>query len=399
MELKRVLEESTSCIMNTYKRFPVIFVKGRGMSLWSKDGKEYIDFLSGIAVNVLGHCHPKVVVAIQKQVQRLGHISNFYHNDVQVKLAKILIKRTFAERVFFSNSGAEANEAAIKLARKYSTTKYGTDRYEIITALNSFHGRTLATLTATGQSRLHKGFEPLVPGFKYVAFDNFEAMKHTISEKTCAIMLEPVQGEGGVRIATEGYFKNIRELCTQNGILLILDEIQTGMGRTGTLFAYEQFGIEPDILTSAKALGGGMPIGATLATEEVASAFDVGSHGSTFGGNPIVAAASIATIETILEDGILLQECTRLGEYFIDSLMKLKKDFKDIVVNVRGMGLLVGLELNRECSQVVQACFERGFLINCTSNNVLRFCPPLIVTQEHIDRLMVVLREVLERLS
>ncbi|MBF0318212.1 MAG: acetylornithine transaminase [Nitrospirae bacterium] len=399
MDVKKLMDESALYIMDTYKRFPVVLVKGRGMKLWSADGKEYLDFLAGIAVNILGHCHPRLVVAIQKQAQKLVHVSNFYHNEFQARLAKLLCDYSFADRVFFSNSGAEANEAAIKLARKHAKERFGAEKTGIITALNSFHGRTLATLTATGQPKFHAGFEPLMPGFSYVPFNDYEALKAAIDENTCAIMLEPIQGEGGVVMPAEDYFKQVRDLCTRLGILLIFDEIQTGAGRTGTLFAYEQYGIEPDILTLAKGLGGGVPIGATLAREEIAKAFTVGSHGSTFGGNPLACAAALATIETLLEDGIMLSECRRMGEYFMASLLKLQKQFPKIIVDIRGKGLLIGMELTRDCAMAVQACFERGILINCTAGNTLRFTPPLIVIEEDIDRLTGVLKEVLERFS
>ncbi|MBF0487291.1 MAG: acetylornithine transaminase [Nitrospirae bacterium] len=399
MDVKKLIDDSNQYLMDTYKRFPVVLVKGRGMKLWGADGKEYLDFLAGVAVNILGHCHPRLVVAIQKQAQKLVHVSNWYHSEPQIKLAKLLCDYSFADKVFFSNSGAEANEAAIKLARKHSKERFGAEKTGIITALNSFHGRTMATLTATGQPKFHVGFEPLVPGFSYVPFNDYEALKSAIDENTCAIMLEPIQGEGGVKMPSDDYFKHVRELCTRLGILLIFDEIQTGTGRTGTLFAYEQYGIEPDILTLAKGLGGGVPIGATLAREEVAKAFTPGCHGSTFGGNPLAAAAALATIETLLEDGIMLSECRRMGEYLMNSLGKLHKQFPKIIISIRGKGLLIGMELTRDCSMVVQACFERGVLINCTAGNTLRFMPPLIVTEEDIDRLISVLKEVMERLS
>ncbi|KJR41226.1 acetylornithine and succinylornithine aminotransferase [Candidatus Magnetoovum chiemensis] len=399
MDIKRLLEESNQYIMNTYKRYPVVFSKGRGMYLSSTEGKEYLDFISGVAVNVLGHCHPKHVVAIQKQCQRLVHVSNFYQTEQQIKLAKMLITNSFADKVFFSNTGAEANEAAIKLARKYAKDTYGPNRNEIITAYNSFHGRTIATITATGQPKFQKGFEPLLPGFKYVPFDNIDLLAKSIDEKTCAVLLEPIQGEGGVRVPSSNYLSQVRHLCSEKGIVFILDEIQTGIGRTGKLFAYEHYNIEPDIITLAKGLGGGMPIGATLAKEDIAKSFDPGSHGSTFGGNPLSCAAAIATLETILEDGIMLQECVRIGEYFKKALNSLKSQFPNIIVEARGLGLLLAIELTRDCSQAAQACFERGVLINCTAGNTLRFCPPLIVKEEDVDKLINVLNEVLSRLS
>ncbi|HEB76584.1 MAG TPA: aspartate aminotransferase family protein, partial [Nitrospirae bacterium] len=365
----------------------------------SIDGKEYLDFVGGIAVNILGHCHPRVVVAVQKQAQRLLHVSNLYQIEPQIKLAKILVENSFADKVFFCNSGAEANEGAIKLARKYAKERLGGERFEIITALNSFHGRTLASLTATGQERFHRGFEPLVPGFRYVPFNDLGALREAISEKTCAVMLEPIQGEGGVVVPSYEYLKGVRDLCDETGILLILDEVQTGIGRTGRLFAYEHFGMEPDIMTLAKGLGGGVPIGALLAREEVAAAFVPGSHASTFGGNPLATQAAIATIETVLEDGILLEECRRLGRYFVRRLSDLKESFSSIIVDIRGVGLMVGMQLTRDCVPIVRACMEKGVLVNCTANNTLRFTPPLIVTEKEIDTVTDIVGDILERLS
>src|SRR5208283_878298 len=335
MEPRKVIEDSEHYLMHTYNRFPVVLRKGRGMRVWGADGKEYLDFLGGIAVNVLGHCHPKVVVAVQKQAQRLIHVSNFYHTEPQVKLARLLVSNSFADKVFFCNSGDEANEAAIKLARKYASEHFEYERYEIITALKSFHGRTLAALTATGQNKLQKGFEPLVPGFRHVPFNDIQALEAVITQKTCAVMLEPVQGEGGVNFPSDDYLFRVRELCDRHGLLLILDEVQTGMGRTGKLFAYEHYNMLPDIMTLAKGLGGGVPIGALLATNKVAAVFKHGTHASTFGGNPLACAAAAATVETILEDGFILEHCNRAGEYFKQHLLQLKESF-DQIVDVRG---------------------------------------------------------------
>ncbi len=395
MEIKKLLDDSNHYIMNTYSRFPIVLRKGRGMKVWSSDGKEYLDFVGGIAVNILGHCHPKVVIAIQKQAQRLLHASNLYHMEPQIKLAKLLVERSFADKVFFCNSGAEANEAAIKLARKYAKEQMGTNKFEIITAFNSFHGRTLATLTATGQEKFQKGFEPLVPGFRYVPFNDIPAIERSITKDTCAIMLEPIQGEGGVKIPDADYLKSVRELCNKHGLLLILDEVQTGMGRTGKLFAHEHFGITPDIMTLAKGLGGGVPIGAMLTTDKVASAFQPGSHASTFGGNPLVCTAAIATIETLLEDGFIIDQCNRMGEYLKKSLRGLHGEFPGVIVDIRGMGLLIGMELIRDCDPIVKACMERGVIVNCTSGNVLRFTPPLIVQEKDIDHMIDILDEVM----
>lgn len=397
MDIKRLLEDSGTYLMNTYNRYPIILRKGRGMRVWSGDGKEYLDFVGGIAVNVLGHCHPKVVVAIQKQAQRLLHVSNFYHIEPQIALAKLLIEHSFADKVFFSNSGAEANEAAIKLTRKYAKENLGPAKYELITTYNSFHGRTIATLSASGQEKFQKGFEPLLQGFRYVPFDDIDSLRRAISPHTCAVMLEPIQGEGGVKMPSPNYLAQVRSLCNEKNLLLILDEVQTGLGRTGRLFAYEHYGITPDIMTLAKGLGGGLPIGATLATKDVSGVFKPADHGSTFGGNPLVCASAIATINTITENGFILDGCKRMGDYLIERLNSLKNDFPDIIADVRGKGLLVGMEITKDGSTVVNACLQRGVLINSTAGNVLRFMPPLIVQKKDIDQLINVLEDVFER--
>ncbi|MFZ6017656.1 MAG: acetylornithine transaminase [Nitrospirota bacterium] len=399
MEIKKLLEESSRYIMNTYERLPVVLRKGRGMKVWGSDGKEYLDFAGGVAVNCLGHCHPRVVIAIQKQAQRLLHVSNFYHIEPQIKLAKLLVEHSFADKVFFCNSGAEANEAAIKLARKYAREHISQNCYEIITAQNSFHGRTLATLTATGQEKFQHGFEPLMPGFRHVLFNDIAAIRKAITKDTCAIMLEPIQGEGGVKLPDHNYLKEVRELCNKHNILLILDEVQTGVGRTGKLFAYEHYGITPDIMTIAKGLGGGVPIGAMLAIERVASSFQPGTHGTTFGGNPLVCAAAIATIETLLEDGFILDQCNRMGKYLKKGLEHLKTEFPSVIMDIRGLGLLLGMELTRDCIPLVKACLNKGVLVNCTAGNVMRFMPPLIVQEKDIDHLIDILGEALERSS
>jgi predicted acetylornithine/succinylornithine family transaminase len=398
MENKRIIEEAENYVMHTYNRLPLVIRKGRGIKLWGADGKEYLDFIGGIAVNVLGHCHPKVVVAIQKQAQRLIHVSNLFHIEPQIKLAKLICTHSFADKVFFCNSGAEANEAAIKLARKYSREQFQTPRrYEIITALNSFHGRTMATITATGQKKFQEGFEPLLPGFSHVPFNDLRALEAAVTDRTCAILLEPIQGEGGVKVPDSDYFRGVREICDRHKLLLILDEVQTGMGRTGKLFAHEHFGITPDIMTLAKGLGGGVPIGAMAATDRVASAFQPGNHASTFGGNPLVCAAAIATMETILEDGFILEHCNRMGIYFREKLMELKEDYPAQIMDVRGKGLIVAMEINRDGSSLVKACLEKGAIINCTAGNVLRFTPPLTVEERDIDQLTDILEEVLGR--
>ncbi len=391
---KKFMEESNKYLMNTYNRLPIVLRKGRGMKVWSSDGKEYIDFLGGIAVNCLGHCHPNVVIALQKQAQRLLHVSNHYHIEPQIELAKILVNNSFADKAFFCNSGTEAVEGAIKLARKYASDHTSAERFEIITAEGSFHGRTFASLSATGQDKLKKGFEPLVPGFKHVPFNDIDALEKAVTKNTCAVILEPIQGEGGIKIPSYDYLKQVRQLCDKNGILLILDEIQTGIGRTGALFAYEHFDMEPDIITLAKGLGGGVAIGAILAKDSVAASFNPGTHGSTFGGNPLACAASLATVGTLLEDSFLLDNCRRIGKYFMDQLENLKNDFPDTIVEVRGKGLMIGLELTKEGGPIVDLCLKKGMLINCTAGSILRFTPPLIITEKEIDPLIEVLEDI-----
>jgi acetylornithine/N-succinyldiaminopimelate aminotransferase len=382
-----LLADSQQYHMNTYSRQPLVLVKGRGMKVTDSDGREYLDFVAGVAVNNLGHCHPRVVVALQKQAQRLMHVSNHYHNEPQINLAKMLVKHSFADRVFFCNSGTEAIEAAIKLARRYSREVLKQDRYEIITMRGSFHGRTYGSVSATAQEKFHKGFEPMVPGFCYVPFNDIEAVKAAVNEKTCAVLVEPVQGEGGVNIPANGYLKALRELCDRHGLLLVLDEIQTGMGRTGRLFAYEHDDITPDVMALAKGMGAGMPIGALAATDKAAQAFVPGTHGSTFGGNPLACAAAIASLEAILEDNILVQSVDRLGGYFLERLGDLKRKYS-FIKDVRGKGLLIGMELDFAGKEIVTACLKEGYLINCTMDTVLRFMPPFIVTEEEIDLLL-----------
>ena len=395
MESREWMELSERVVAHTYGRFPLILVRGKGTRVWDMDGKEYLDFVSGLAVCNLGHCHPKVVKAIQEQAEKLIHVSNFYYIEPQIQLASLLCQHSFAGKIFFGNSGAEANEAAIKLARKYAKEKTKDGRYEIITFERSFHGRTLATLTATAQEKYHQGYAPLVPGFKYVPFNNFEAVAEAIDSKTCAVLIEPIQGEGGVNIASEDYLRGLREICNEKGILLIFDEVQVGMGRTGRLFAYEHYGIEPDILTLAKSLAGGVPIGALLMKREVGEIFKPGDHASTFGGNPLATAAGVASLTAILEEG-MLDNCRQIGAYFLKRLGDLKQMFS-FVQEVRGRGLILGMELRREGAPIVKEMMAKGVLINCTMGNVLRFLPPLIVTREEVDRVIEALRETFKK--
>lgn len=386
MPSQNLRDDADKYLMQTYSRQPITIVRGRGAKVYDLEGREYLDFVGGIAVNVLGHGHPDLVQAIQRQAVQLIHTSNLYYTEPQVKLARLLVDHSFADRVFFCNSGAEANEAAIKLARRYGHERHGPDRFEVITMKNSFHGRTLATLTATGQEKVQKGFEPLMPGFAYVPFNDFQAIESIVSEKTAAIMLEPIQAEGGVHVADRDYLRNLRELCIQKDILLIFDEIQTGMGRTGTFFAHEQFGVEPDIMTLAKGLAGGVPIGACLAKESVAAAFTPGSHASTFGGNPLACAAALAVCRVLFE-GKVLDQARRTGEYLAKGLADCK-DRHRIVKDVRGLGLLQGMELEADARGVVADALARGVLINAATDRVLRFVPPLVITQAEVDKLL-----------
>jgi acetylornithine aminotransferase len=389
MNSQQWIEKSDKYIMKTYGRYPIVPVRGAGCRLWDANGKEYLDFLGGVAVNNLGHCHPNVVAALQKQAAELIHCSNYYQIPQQIELAELLCNHSFADKAFFCNSGAEANEAAIKLARKYSRDTFGPERYEIITAADSFHGRTMATVSATGQEKVQRFFDPLLHGFKHVPFDDVAALEAAVTPITCAIMLEPIQGEGGVNMPSPGYFQAVRDICDRHGLLLIFDEVQVGMGRTGTLFAYEHFGVTPDIMTLAKALAGGAPIGTMLAKDKFASAFVPGTHGSTFGGNPLVCAAAIATIRTLLEDG-LLSRCEEIGDYLTGELEALGKKYS-FVNEVRGVGLMIGMSLAIPGADIVKKGHDRGVLLNVTHDTVLRFVPPLVVTKQEINAMIEIL--------
>jgi len=382
-------------VAKTYARTPIALVKGRGCKVWDADGKEYLDFLCGIAVNSLGHCHPAIVKAIKQQAQQLLHVSNLYHIQPQAELARDLCRHCFADRAFFCNSGAEANEAAIKLARRYGQEKMG-GKYEIISTHNSFHGRTLATLAATGQEKVRAGYDPLPAGFRQVPYNDLGAVEAAIDgQKTIAILIEPIQAEGGVIVANEIYMLGLRELCDQRGLLLIFDEVQTGLGRTGKLFGYEHFGVKPDIMTLAKALGGGLPLGAMLARDEVANSFGPGSHASTFGGNPVSCAAGLAVMNALLNEGVL-RNCVQMGKYLVRGLEGLKKRFS-FIREIRGKGLLIGVELTIEGSKIADACVKEGLLLNCTASKVLRFAPPLTIKKSDIDRGLAILETVLAR--
>ncbi|OEU69522.1 MAG: acetylornithine aminotransferase [Desulfobacterales bacterium S5133MH16] len=393
---QEIIKKADQVIAKTYKRFPIVIAKGKGCTLWDTQGKKYTDFVAGIAVCNLGHAHPGVSKALSKQADTLFHVSNLYYTIPQVELASWLTENSFADRVFFCNSGAEANEAAIKLTRKYFKEKGESGKYRIISMEHSFHGRTMATLSATGQDKIKQGFEPVLEGFDYVPFNDISALRSKIGPSTCAVLIEPIQGEGGVRCPDPEYLKAVRQTCDEAGILLIFDEIQTGIGRTGKLFAYEHFGIAPDIMTLAKALANGLPIGAMLAREEVADAFGPGSHASTFGGTPVVTAASLEVVRVLSEENII-DHCKNIGVYFKERLSWLK-DRHELIEDVRGMGLLLGMKLSMEGDQIVASCMEKGFLINCIQGNILRFIPPLIIEKQEIDALVACLDEVFNQM-
>jgi len=391
---KEVVALTDCYVMQTYARYPIALVRGEGCRLWDADGKVYLDFVAGLAVCNLGHCHPRVVEAIRAQAGRLLHVSNLYHIPSQSLLARKIVELSFGDRVFFCNSGAEANEGAIKLARRYERFVRKGDRFEILTMWNSFHGRTLGALSATGQEKLQKGFEPLVPGFRYVPFNDPEALEKAVDGRTCAILMEPIQGEGGVVLPSENYLRFVRKLCDERGLLLLFDEVQVGMGRTGTLFAYEQYGVEPDVMTLAKGLAGGVPIGALVTTQEAAKGFVPGTHAATFGGNPLATAAGLAALDAILEEGIL-ENCRQAGAYLRKGLDEVAGRHPDLIQEVRGRGLILGLELKVSGAPFVKACMESGLLINCTAERVLRFLPPLVVKREEIDEMLSILERVL----
>lgn len=390
---EEIITRGQKVVMNTYGRLPMAIVRGKGVWVWDAEEKRYLDFVTGLAVNSLGHQHPAVVQAVQQQAEQILHTSNIYWIPNQVALAERLTANSFADKVFFCNSGAEANEAAIKLARKYAKKTYGPEKYEIISLANSFHGRTLATLTATGQTKYQAGYDPLPEGFAYVDLNDIEGLKEKVNQNTAAVLIEPIQGEGGVHPASTEFLQAARSLCDEAGALLIFDEVQCGVGRTGKLFAHEWSGVHPDIMTLAKALGGGVPIGAMLATDKAAAAFQPGDHASTFGGNPLATAVGCAVLDVMLEEGFLAQAVEQ-GAYFAQSLQALGEKYQTGGV-VRGRGLMLGLPVQKFGPEIVEACRQKGLLINCVGGKTLRFLPPLIVSKEEIDIAVKILDEVL----
>ena len=386
MNTQELIKIEDDYFINTFTRQPIVLDHGEGVKVTDIDGNEYLDMFAGIAVNALGHNHPKLVKAIQKQAEKLIHISSIYYNEPALIYAKKLIEMTSFDRIFYANSGAEANEGAIKLAVKY------TGKSEVISTVESFHGRTIMTLAATGHEHYHEPFKAILPkGFINVPYNDIEAIKEAITENTAAIIVEPIQGEGGINIPDMEYLKEIEKICNEKDIVFIVDEVQTGFGRCGTLFAHELFDVKPDIMTMAKGIGGGVPMGGILATEKVASAFVPGDHGTTFGGGPLVCAAANAVLDTIVDENIL-DNVNEVGDYFISELKKLDKDF---IADVRGKGLMIGVELTKPGAEYVDKLREAGFLINCTADKVLRFVPPLIITKEEVDKFVKALDEIL----
>jgi acetylornithine/N-succinyldiaminopimelate aminotransferase len=397
LNTQEIMNMNQQYVMQTYGRLPIALVKGQGAKVWDAEGKEYYDFVSGLAVVSLGHSHPAVTKTISEQAANFMHCSNLYYIENQVKLAKFLVENSFGDKVFFCNSGAEANEGAIKIARKYAKMKFGKEKFSIISAEKSFHGRTIATVTATGQPKFKEGFEPLPKGFRYVPYNDFEALKASITKHTCGIILEPVQGEGGVNVADVEYLQQVRQLCDELNILLIFDEVQCGLGRTGKLFAYEHYGIEPDIMTLAKALGNGFPVGALIATDKVAAAFQPGDHGTTFGGNPLASAVALTVLETMVKDDIIANTAD-VGGYFYGKLQELANKY-DFITEVRGKGLILAMELNIEGREIMLACQDKGLLINVTQGNILRFIPPLIITKVMVDEAVYILEQALNEVG
>jgi predicted acetylornithine/succinylornithine family transaminase len=395
MDTKTLMEWSARYHTPNYGRTPIVLVRGEGTRVWDSDGHEYLDFTTGIAVTSLGHCHPVITGAIREAAATLLHVSNIFHTAPQVHLAKLLVEHSFADRVFFCNSGAEANEAALKVARKYGKERLATDRYEVIATHNSFHGRTLATVTATGQPKYQHGFEPLMPGFKHVPYNDLRAMERAIDSHTAAILVEPIQGEGGVNVPDDDYLPGLRKLCDESGALLIFDEIQTGVGRTGRLWGYQHSGVEPDVMTLAKALANGIPIGAMLCREHVASVLTAGSHGSTFAGSAFVTSVALAMLTAVIGDK-LPERAAQRGRELTDGLRELQRR-RPVIEEVRGQGLLIGIELTRPATPVMDACREAGLLVLTAGEKVVRLAPPLVVEPAECRRALEILDDVLGR--
>ena len=393
MNTQQIIAQYEKFVMKTYTRIPAVIVKGKGLKVWDLDGNEYLDFFPGWAVSGIGHCHPEVVNAVKNYLKKIIHVPNNYYNMLQGKLAQEIIENSFKGegKAFFCNSGAEANEGAIKLVRAYGVPN---GKYEIITMQNSFHGRTLATITATGQPKYSKDFKPLPSGFKSVPFNDIVALKAAVTDKTIAVMLEPIQGEGGINVAHDDYIKDVRRLCDEKGLVLIFDEVQTGMGRTGKIFCFQHYGVTPDVMTLAKSLAGGIPIGALVASKKYADVLKPGMHASTFGGSPIACSAALGVFEAIRREK-LLRNTQEMGKYLVEKLNELKKK-KSIIKDIRGKGLMIGVELNVEGAAIVEACFKERLLINCAHGNVLRLMPGMIVNKKQIDKAIEILDKVMK---
>lgn len=392
---EEIFAKDKSDYLPVFARYNIVLDHGEGPYVYDTKGKKYIDFLAGIAVNVVGHNYKPLVDAVSQQASKMIHCSNLYYTEVQVEAAEKLKNLSGMDKVFFGNSGAEANEGAIKLARKYATN-IDPEKIQIISALHSFHGRTLATLTATGQDHYHHGFGPLPAGFDYVPYNDIQALEAKMSDKTCAVMLEAIQGEGGVHVPDPDYLPKVRALCDKYNAVLIFDEVQCGMGRTGTFFGCQQFGVKPDIVTLAKGLAGGVPIGAFMATDKVANAFHAGDHGSTFGGNPLACAAACVVLDALI-DGNLMENAKEIGAYLQSKFEEYKAKYPNLIKEVRGRGLILGMELTRPGREIANECLDYGAIINCTAGNVLRFVPPLNITKAHVDELISVLDKVLPK--
>ncbi len=398
MSTKQIISNTKDYVMNTYGRYPIAMVRGKGSWIWDAEGKKYLDFVTGIAVNNLGHCHPNLTKAIRDQAKQLVQPCNLFHIEKQGEFAKMLVENSFADKAFFCNSGTEANEGAIKLARKWGADNGG--KYKVLHARDSFHGRTMGSLSATDKN-YQAGFKPLVPGFKSITYGKIDSLEKALKDdKICAVLLEPIQGENGVVLPPDDYLKQVRRLCTKNKVLLILDEVQVGMGRTGKLFAYEHYGIKPDIMTLSKALGGGVPCGAFLATNRVAKHLTPGMHGTTLGGNPLAMSSAIAVFETIQEEG-LLDGASSMGEYFLENLQMHAENYKKEINGVRGKGLILGVEFKNKdvAKNVVNTCIDKGLLTILTKGQVMRILPPLNVKKKEIDFALKTIDKVLSEVS
>lgn len=393
MDKKTIIEETEKYYLPVFGRYPMVMELGQGCRVWDNEGNEYVDAFAGIAVNSLGYNHPVLVKAIREQASKLMHCSNLYYTEIQAKALRVVAEATGMDRIFFANCGAEGNEGAMKLARKYGVSKAPT-KYKIISADESFHGRTFDTLAATGHDYYHVGYGPLSPGHVLVPYGDIKALEAQMDDDVCAVLLEPIQGEGGVHVPSDEYLQQVRALCDKHDALLIFDEVQTGVARTGKWFAYMHSGVKPDILTFAKGIGGGFPVAGFAVPERLAHVFKPGDHGGTFGGNPLACAAVYATLTTIKSEG-LVDKVAEKGEYFKNELRKLQEKYPDKVTDVRGCGLMLGMEVAGEGKPIVESCLANNVIVNCTAGNVIRIVPPLIISREEIDIVVAALDKAL----